>query len=103
MNAELNAGDALVYTFEQVPYWADTQNIHTLKGYQRVYQGPLLLGTITETELALPADAKLSWNAETKQVDVSGSDVKLSPINDVIDNNYVRGTYKRQALWKKAK
>jgi len=97
----LKAGDTLVYTFVQKPYWADTQNIHTLKGYQKLYQGPLLLGTMTKTELTLPADANVSWNTETKQAEVSGSDVTLSPINDVIDNNYVRGTYKRQALWKK--
>ena len=101
VKAGLNVGDTLVYRFEQVPYLADTHNIHTLKGYQKVYQGPLLLGTMTKAELTLPADAKLSWNAESKQAEVAGSKVKLSPINDVIDNNYVRRTYKRQALWKK--
>ncbi|MBT3361728.1 MAG: hypothetical protein HN403_19055 [Rhodospirillales bacterium] len=97
----LKVGDTLVYTFKQEPYVAATHNIHTIKGYQKVYQGPLLLGKMTTKELILPKEIKLTWNAESKTVAVESSDVTLAPINDVIDNNYNRKTYSRQLLWKK--
>ena len=97
----LKAGDTLVYTFKQEPYLVATHNIHTIKGYQKVYQGPLLLGTMSKKELALPNEIKLTWNSESKTAAVESSEVTLAPINDVIDHNYDPKTYSRQILWKK--
>jgi len=99
VDAALKAGDTLVYSFTQAPYFADTHNIHTIKGYQKVYQGPLVLGAMGKKEMTLPKNSKLKWNAQTKEIQVGN--VKLAPINDVIDNNYNKKTYKRQVLWKK--
>ncbi|VGO13514.1 hypothetical protein PDESU_02071 [Pontiella desulfatans] len=99
VNAALKAGDTLVYSFKQEPYLADTHNIHTIKGYQKVYQGPLVLGAMTKKETTLPKNAKLKWNAQTKEIKLGK--LKLAPINDVIDVMYDRQTYKRQVLWKK--
>jgi len=97
----LKAGDTLVYTFKQEPYLLATHNIHTIKGYQKVYQGPLLLGTMSKKELALPNEIKLTWNSESKTAAVESSEVTLAPINDVIDHHYDPKTYSRQILWKK--
>jgi hypothetical protein len=101
VNPTLKGGDTLVYTFKQEPYFADTHNIHTIKGYQKVYQGPLLLGAMAKNEMTLPKKPKLIWNAASKTVVVNPGKVTLTPINDVIDNMYDRQTYKRQVLWKK--
>lgn len=101
VDAALKAGDTLQYSFKQEPYWADTHNIHSVEGYQKVYQGPLLLGTMNKNkkEMTLPKNAKLSWDSEAKEIEIGN--VKLAPINDVIDNMYERETYQRQVLWKK--
>ena len=79
----------------------DTHNIHTIQGYQKVYQGPLLLGAMGKNEMTLSEKPKLIWNAASKSVVVNPDNVTLTPINDVIDNMYDRQTYKRQVLWKK--
>jgi len=95
VDTALNAGDTLVYTFKQQPYLAATHNIHTIKGYQKIYQGPLLLGAMAKKEIKLPKGIKLNWMPKTKSVKVSGK-VTLAPINDVIDT-----MYERQTLWQK--
>ena len=97
----LKDGDTLLYTFNQEPYLATTHNIHTIKGYQKAYHGPLLLGTMTRKELAMPNEPVLTWNADSKSATVESSNVTLTPINDVIDNSYNKKTYSRQILWKK--
>jgi len=99
VDTALNAGDTLVYTFKQQPYLAATHNIHTIKGYQKVYQGPLVLGAMAKKEMTFPKNSKLNWMPKTKSVKVGK--VTLTPINDVIDTMYERQTYKRQVLWKK--
>jgi hypothetical protein len=101
VNLTLNTSDTLVYTFKQEPYLAATHNIHTIKGYQKVYHGPLLLGAMGKNEMTLPNNPQLTWNATKKTVAVKPGKVKLTPINDVIDNMYDRQTYKRQVLWQK--
>lgn len=101
VNPTLKVGDTLVYSFKQEPYLTDTHNIHTIQGYQKVYQGPLLLGAMGKNEMTLPEKPKLIWNAASKSVVVNPDNVTLTPINDVIDNMYDRQTYKRQVLWKK--
>ena len=101
MNPTLKVGDTLLYSFKQEPYFTDTHNIHTIQGYQKVYQGPLLLGAMGKNEMTLSEKPKLIWNAASKSVVVNPDNVTLTPINDVIDNMYDCQNYKRQVLWKK--
>lgn len=101
VNPTLKVGDTLVYTFNQEPYLAPTHNMHTIKGYQKVYQGPLLLGTMAKKEVTLPRNVKLFWHTASKTAVLKPGNVRLTPINDIIDNMYNHHTYKRQVLWKK--
>lgn len=99
----LKQGDEITYLFEQSPYFAFTHNKHTISGYRKVYQGPLLLAADINLKkvkkLELPGDASIIWNSESNTAGVKGRDLDLVPINDVIDWNYSVDSYCRQILW----
>ena len=97
----LQAGDTLIYTFEQKPRWVPTHNRHTITDYQKVYLGPLLLAAEANggKPLTLPNGAMMNWDAVKHCATLKGAKVLLCPINDVIDWNYQINTYNRQILW----
>lgn len=101
-DGRIKSGDTIVYTFDQQPYLAPTNNINTIAGYQKVYQGPLLLATNIkkDKEKFLPKNPEMTWDADKHSATVKGSKMTLCPINDIIDWNYYKDTYSRQILWK---
>jgi len=99
----LEAGDTLIYIFEQKPYFAPTHNKHTIVGFQKIYYGPLLFAADIENSkpLALPVNPSIQWDAEKCRTGVNGRKMFLQPINDIADWNYSPESYCRQILWEK--
>ena len=97
----LKAGDTLVYEFAQKPRWVATHNHNTIAGYQKIYQGPLLLAAEAKggKPATLPKEAQLNWDAAKHCVTLPDAKMSLVPINDIIDWNYQVSTYNRQILW----
>jgi len=104
-DGRLRSGDTLVYTFSQQPYLAPTQNENTIAGYQKIYQGPLILAAQVKNnkELFLPTEPKFSWDADKNRAKSKDGQITVCPITDVIDWNYSRDSYIRQILWKAEK
>jgi DUF1680 family protein len=101
-DGRLRSGDTLVYTFPQQPYFAGTHNKNTIVGYQKIYQGPLVLAAEVKKnkESFLPTESKFTWDADKNRAKSKDGQITVSPITDVIDWNYSRGSYIRQILWK---
>ena len=101
-DGRLRSGDTLVYTFSQQPYFAPTHNKNTIAGYQKIYQGPLILAAEVKKnkELFLPTEPKFSWDADKNRAKSEDGKITVCPITDVIDWNYSRSSYIRQILWK---
>jgi DUF1680 family protein len=101
-DGSIRPDDTFVYTFKQKPYFAGTQNIHSMPGYKKIYYGPLILSAnVNESqEITLPKNAKIAWDATSCTANVTEYGIQLHPINDVIDWNYYKDNYCRQILWK---
>lgn len=104
-DGRLRSGDTLVYTFPQQPYLVPTHNENTIAGYQKIYQGPLILAAEVKKnkELFLPTEPKFTWDADKNRAKSKDGQITVSPITDVIDWNYSKGSYIRQILWKAEK
>jgi len=104
-DGRLRSGDTLVYKFSQQPYFVPTHNKNTIAGYQKIYQGPLILAAEVKNdkELSLPTESDFSWDADKKCAKSRDGQINVCPITDVIDWNYSKGSYVRQILWKTEK
>jgi hypothetical protein len=104
-DGRLRSGDTLVYTFSQQPYLVPTHNKNTIAGYQKIYQGPLILAAEVKKnkELFLPTEPEFSWDTDKNRAKSEDGQITVSPITDVIDWNYSRPSYVRQILWKAEK
>jgi len=104
-DGHLRSGDTLVYTFSQQTYFVPIHNKNTIAGYQKIYQGPLILAAQVKNnkELFFPTEPKFTWDADKKHATSKDGQITVCPITDVIDWNYSKGSYIRQILWKAEK